>query len=176
MDGLVRPNVHRRLPVVLSTDEVSAILGHLSGAHGVLAQLLYGTGMRLTEGLRLRVKDIDFDRLTLVVREGKGGKDRAVMLPQTLMPSLKEQLAHSRELWALDRAQQRNGVEMPQALEKKYPKAGMSWGWHWVFPQDQLSVDPRSGIERRHHLYDQTFQRAFKRGTSSRHRETGDVS
>lgn len=163
MDKLVRPNTHRRLPVVLSTDEVSAILGHLVGAHGLLAQLLYGTGMRLTEGLRLRVKDVDFDRLTLIVREGKGGKDRAVMMPQSLVTGLKAQLDHSRTIWALDRAQQRNGVEMPQALEKKYPKAGMSWGWHWVFPQDQLAIDPRSGIERRHHLYDQTFQRAFKR-------------
>ena len=163
MDQLVRPVSHRRIPVVLASDELAAIFAKLDGAHRLLAQLLYGTGMRLMEGLRLRVKDLDFDRLTVIVREGKGGKDRAVMLPQSLVTGLKTQLHHAQALWALDRAEQRNGVEMPHALERKYPKAGASWGWHWVFPQDHLSVDPRSGVERRHHLYDQTFQRAFKR-------------
>lgn len=139
------------------------VLGHLDGAHGLLARLLYGTGMRLMEGLRLRVKDVDFDRQTIVVREGKGGKDRAVMLPQALAAGLKAQLSYANSVWVVDRTAQRPGVEVPFALEKKHPKAGASWAWHWVFPQDHVSVDPRSGIERRHHLYDQTFQRAFKR-------------
>lgn len=167
MEQINRPSTQRRLPVVLGQDEVRQILEHLSGAHGLLARLLYGTGMRLTEGLRLRVKDIDFGHLTIIVREGKGGKDRAVMLPQALIPGLKEQLASSNALWAQDRAQQRNGVEIPFALERKFPKAGASWAWHWVFPQDHLSIDPRSGIERRHHMYDQTFQRAFKRAVQA---------
>lgn len=167
MEQINRPAAQRRLPVVLGQDEIKKIFDHLTGAHGLLARLLYGTGMRLMEGLRLRVKDVDFGRLTVIVREGKGGKDRAVMLPQTLIPGLKEQLCYSNGLWSQDRAQQRHGVEIPFALEKKYPKAGASWAWHWVFPQDHLSVDPRSGIERRHHLYDQTFQRAFKRATQA---------
>jgi integron integrase len=163
MDQLVRPQSRPRLPVVLTPDEVRMILAQLDGAHGLLARLLYGTGMRLMEGLRLRVKDIDFDRLTIIVREGKGGKDRAVMLPQALVTGMRSQLSYAHTLWLLDRSQQRNGVEMPFAQEKKYPKASASWAWHWVFPQDHISVDPLSGVERRHHLYDQTFQRAFKR-------------
>jgi len=167
MEKLVRPVSHRRLPVVLTLDEIRRIFAQLEGAHGLLARLLYGTGMRLTEGLSLRVKDVDFDHLTIVVREGKGGKDRAVMMPQALKEALKTQLAYSQSLWALDRSRQRHGVEVPYALEKKYPKAGSSWMWHWFFPQDHLSVDPRSGIERRHHLYDQTFQRALKRAVQA---------
>ncbi len=119
--------------------------------------------MRITEGLRLRVKDIEFEHGTIVVREGKGGKDRAVMLPQSLVPALKAQLAKARVLWSADQAAGRGGVEMPHALERKFPRAGASWGWFWVFPQSAHSTDPRSGVVRRHHLYDQTFQRAFKR-------------
>jgi integron integrase len=97
------------------------------------------------------------------VREGKGAKDRALMLPQSLVPALREQLAKARVLWSADQAQGRGGVEMPDALERKYPRAGASWSWFWVFPQATHSTDPRTGVVRRHHLYDQTFQRAFKR-------------
>ncbi len=118
--------------------------------------------MRLTEGLRLRVKDVDFAHNTVVVREGKGGKDRAVMLPQKLVPSLREQIARSRILWEADVAVGCCGVDMPDALARKYPHAGSSWAWFWVFPQSCLSKDPRSGVMRRHHMFDQTFQRAFK--------------
>lgn len=167
MEEIGRPQRQQRLPVVLTPDEVASVLSKLEGTHALLARLLYGTGMRLSEGLQLRVKDIDFDRLTIIVREGKGGKDRAVMMPQSLVPALREQLAVSNALWVLDRSYKRNGVEMPFALEKKYPGAGVSWAWHWLFPQDHPSVDPRSGIERRHHLYDQTFQRAFKRAVQA---------
>jgi integron integrase len=119
--------------------------------------------MRITEGLQLRVKDVDFGRRTIIVREGKGGKDRAVMLPDRLVPGLQEQLARSRVLWEADQAAGRGGVFMPDALDRKYPRAGAAWTWFWVFPQDSHSVDPRSGVVRRHHMYDQTFQRAFKR-------------
>jgi integron integrase len=163
LDNLQRPRRPQRLPVILSADEVTAVLSRMQGEHGLLARLLYGTGMRISEALRLRVKDVDFDRLTLVVREGKGDKDRALMLPQSLLADLRAQLAYSHSLWQRDRAAQVAGVELPHALERKYPRAPQSWAWHWVFPQATLSVDPRSGSHRRHHLFDQTFQRAFRR-------------
>ncbi|WP_019561892.1 integron integrase [Caldimonas manganoxidans] len=163
MDTIARPQPQRRLPVVLSAQEVAAVLALMEGEHRLLAQVLYGTGMRLTEGLRLRVKDIDFAHRAIVVRDGKGGKDRVLMLPRTLEQPLREQLARAHALWVADRQAGRGGVEMPDALARKYPRAGASWPWFWVFPQAQHAVDPRSGVVRRHHLYDQTFQRAFKR-------------
>ena len=113
--------------------------------------------------MQLRVKDIEFDRGAIIVREDKGGKDRVVMLPQSLVPALHEQLTMARALWGADVASGRAGVCLPDALERKYPRAGASWSWFWVFPQAKHSVDPRSGVVRRHHLDDQTFQRAFKR-------------
>jgi len=163
---LERPRVRRRLPVVLSRDEVMGILARMQGEHALLARLLYGTGMRISEALQLRVKDVDFAHQALIVREGKGGKDRVLMLPQSLAQPLRDQLGRAKLLWAADAAQQRGGVELPHALERKYPRAGSSWPWFWVFPQDHHSTDPRSGVMRRHLLYDQTFQRAFKRAVS----------
>jgi integron integrase len=163
LDQLERPRRPQRLPVILTVDEVQAVLARLDGEHALLARLLYGTGMRIMEALRLRVKDVDFARRTLVVREGKGSKDRALMLPDALAGSLRGQLAASRAIWIRDRADARPGVEMPDALARKYPQAALSWPWHWVFPQATLAVCPRSGVRRRHHLFDQTFQRAFKR-------------
>ena len=162
MQSIGRPQRRPRLPVVLSVDEVARVLARLDGEHGLFARLLYGTGLRITEGLQLRVKDIDFEHRTLIVRAGKGGKDRAVMLPAVLVAPLREQLARARVLWAADHAAGRAGVSMPDALDRKYPRAGASWTWFWAFPQASHSVDPRSGVVRRHHLYDQTFQRAFK--------------
>jgi integrase len=103
----------------------------------------------------------------LIVREGKGGKDRVLMLPQTLAQPLREQMAGARLLWSEDAEKQSAGVELPYALERKYPRAGTSWPWFWVFPQATRSTDPRSGVVRRHHLYDQTFQRAFKRAAQA---------
>lgn len=163
LQNLQRPRRPLRLPVVLSVAEVSAVLSRMAGEYGLLARLLYGTGMRINEALQLRVKDVDFDRLTLVVRQGKGDKDRALMLPRTLAPDLRAQLAYSHSLWVRDRAEKAAGVELPHALARKYPRASESWSWHWVFPQATRSRDPRSGVLRRHHLFDQTFQRAFKR-------------
>lgn len=163
MEEIGRPHRQPRLPVVLSVEEVKRILALMDGEHRLFAQLLYGTGMRITEGLQLRVKDIDFDHRSIVIRAGKGGKDRSVMLPQTLVPGLREQQARARVLWGADAAEGRSGVAMPYALDRKYPRAGASWAWFWVFPQADHSVDPRSGVVRRHHMYDQTFQRAFKR-------------
>lgn len=166
MEEIGRPKVQRRLPVVLSRDEVVAVLQALEGEHRLLAQLLYGTGMRITEGLQLRVKDLDFAHGALVVREGKGSKDRVVMLPQSLVPGLQAQLRAARVLWLRDQEQGKGGVFMPDALERKYPRAGSSWAWFWVFPQAEHATDPRSGVVRRHHHYDQTFQRAFKRAVA----------
>ena len=167
MDELARPVPKKRIPVVLTRAEVQAVLDKLEGQHKLLASLLYGCGMRLMEGLRLRVKDVDFDRKVIIVRDGKGGKDRVVMLPQSLLPAIKDQFAQSHALWAQDRAMHLPGVEMPHALDAKYPKAGQTWSWHWVFAQATVSTDLRSNIVRRHHAYDQTFQRAFKQAVQA---------
>lgn len=161
------PRRHRRLPVVLSIEEVRRVLQGMSGEPLLLARLLYGTGLRITEALQLRVKDVDFAQRALIVREGKGAKDRVVMLPQSLVPGLREQLAQARLVWAGDVEAGTAGVEMPHALDRKYPRMGASWPWFWVFPQGHHSTDPRSGVVRRHHLYDQTFQRAFKRAVQA---------
>jgi integron integrase len=163
LDGLERPSAPRRLPVVLTREEVARILALLSGDHAVLARLLYGTGMRITEGIQLRVKDVDFDHRAIVIREGKGFKDRVVMLPETLIAPLKQQIANARAIWSQDVASDKAGVFMPHALSRKFPKAGAGWAWFWVFPQASHSTDPRTGVVRRHHMYDQTFQRDFKR-------------
>lgn len=163
-----RPKERLRLPVVLTHDEVSRVLLHLpEGVPRVLGQLLYGTGMRIMEVVRLRVKDVDFDRRAIVVREGKGSKDRVVMLPSSLTPALQGQFAQARERWSLDRQAGRHGVHLPHALARKYPRADASWAWFWVFPHHKLSVDPRSGLQRRHHVLEQSFQRAFKKALAS---------
>ena len=121
----------------------------------LLARLLYGTGMQLMEGLRLRVKDVDFDRHVIIVREAKGNKDRVVMLPRSLAPALRQQLLHARAVWEQDRQTQRAGVDTPHALEQKYPQVGHTWVWFWMFPSPTLSTDPRSGVARRHHLFEE---------------------
>ncbi len=163
MNGIGRPKATRRLPVVLGTGEVARLFAQLDAGHRLLAELLYGTGMRIMEGVRLRVKDVDFERRAIVVREGKGAKDRVVMLPASLVPALRAQVGHARLLWAADRAAGRGGVHLPDALARKYPRAPESWTWFWVFPQAELSIDPRTGVARRHHVHEQGLQRAFKR-------------
>ena len=167
MQSIDRPHRKPRLPVVLSPAEVAAVLAGLDGTHGVLARLLYGTGMRIAEALQLRVKDVEFDRQAIIVRSGKGAKDRVVMLPASLAAALRGQMQRARVLWEADARAGRGGVQMPDALERKYPRAGSSWAWFWVFPQATHSVCPRSGVERRHHLFDQTFQRDFKRAVQA---------
>jgi integron integrase len=163
MKDIGRPVPKRRLPVVLSVDEIASVLRAMEGEHQLLAQLLYGTGMRISEALGLRVKDLDFAQGAIYVRQGKGAKDRVVMLPASLAATLRDQLARVRLMWWGDVEAGQAGVDLPYALERKYPRAGSSWAWFWVFPQAQLSTDPRSGVIRRHHLYAETFQRAFKR-------------
>jgi integrase len=122
--------------------------------------------MRLMEGLRLRVKDVDFDRRAILVREAKGNEDRVIMLPQSLAPALRLQVRHARAVWELDRQAGRCGVQTPHALDQKYPNVGHSWGWFWVFPSPALSVDPASGVERRHHLFEERLQRAIKKAVA----------
>ncbi|MBT9525331.1 MAG: integron integrase [Rhizobacter sp.] len=165
MTEIGRPKERVRLPVVLTHDEVVQVLRHLPDEHRLMGQLLYGTGMRILEGVRLRVKDVDFARRAIVVREGKGAKDRVVMLPASLVVALRDQMAQAKRLWGADRAAARAGVYMPHALARKYPHAGASWAWFWVFPQNRLAFDPRADqpTERRHHALEQTFQRAFKK-------------
>jgi integron integrase len=162
MDALTRPTHTQRIPEVLTPAEVAATLAQMEGENALLARLLYGTGMRLLEGVRLRVKDVEFSRSVIVVRDGKGGKDRVVMFPRSLHEPLRAQLNYARSLWAQDRAADCPGVYMPNALERKYPMANRSWTWHWVFPAAQLSDDPRSPARRRHHVSEQRLQRGLK--------------
>lgn len=170
MDEISRPQRPPRLPVVLSHDEVARALAALpEPGPRLFGHLLYGTGVRLLEGLRLRVKDIDFERRAIVVREGKGGKDRVVMLPASLEQPLRDQLAAAHALWAADRAAGLAGVQVPHALGRKYPRAPLSWAWFWVFPQATPSEDPRGdpGVLRRHHQQEQQFQRAFRQAVQA---------
>ena len=157
-----RPTQVRRIPSVLTKDEVAGVLAAMEGVTALLARLLYGTGMRLMEGMRLRVKNVDFDRHVIIVRETKGNKDRVDMLPRSLAPALQQQMMAARKLWQADRHAQQAGVQVPDALEVKYPRIGQTWGWFWLFPSPTLSVDPRSGIERRHHFFEERLQRALK--------------
>ena len=166
LNDINRPAHKRRIPGVLTKDEVAGVLAHMDGPTALLARLLYGTGMRLMEGMRLRIKDVDFDRHVIIVREAKGGKDRVVMLPRSLAPALRIQLLAARSQWEADRQAQRDGVEVPHALEAKYPKVGYTWEWFWMFPSSTLSIDPRSGVERRHHLYEDRVQRALKKAVA----------
>ena len=151
-----------RLPVVLSREEVRRFLQELEGTTQLIVELLYGTGLRLMEGLRLRVKDVDFDRGQIMVREGKGGKDRRVMLPEKLGLPLQQHLERVQQLWNTDRENGAPGVMLPSALERKFPQAGKEWAWMWVFPARNLGKDPRSQIVRRHHTHEKSIQRAVK--------------
>ena len=162
LNNIGRPQQAKRIPSVLTKDEVAGLLAQMDGITALLARLLYGTGMRLMEGMRLRVKDVEFDRHVVIVREAKGGKDRVVMLPRSLAPALRLQMLAARALWEADRQAQRGGVEVPHALDVKYPKVGYTWGWFWLFPSPTFSIDPRSGVERRHHLFEERLQRALK--------------
>lgn len=163
MHEIGRPRSPMRIPVVLSRAEVARLLAHVDPPHRTMIGLLYGAGLRLTECLRLRVKDLDFERMLICVREGKGGKDRVVMLPRPMRAALQAQLAHSRALWAEDRARGVSGVWLPESLAAKYPRAGEAWAWHWVFPSGTLALDPQARIWRRFHVHDQTVGRALGR-------------
>ena len=167
LDQVVRSKRPRRLPVVLSRAEVRNVLKHMSGAYGLVAGLLYGSGLRLTEALQLRVKDVELESRTLVVRDAKGQKDRVTVLPDSLVEPLRRQLSEVRRLHERAVAAGYGGVELPYALQRKYPRAHLDHGWQFVFPADAPSSDPRSGARRRHHLYPETVQRRVKEAVRS---------
>ncbi len=164
---LVRAKRPRKLPVVLTRSEVRAILSHLSGTTWLMASLLYGTGMRLMECLRLRVKDIDFSYHQILVRDGKGKKDRVTMLPQNLKKPLQEHIDRAQQLHEEDLTEGYGQVYLPFALSRKYPRADRELAWQFIFPSAKRSVDPRSGIVRRHHVQPLTLQRAIKQAVRS---------
>jgi integron integrase len=166
MDDVIRAKKPQRLPVVLSKQEVAKILDHMQGTYGLIARLLYGTGMRIMECCRLRVQDIDFDRGELLIRNGKGAKDRVTMLPKSLIEPLKAHLIWRKTVFDNDVAKGKAEVFLPDALERKYPDAATSWPWQYVFCSGSYSVDPRSGRERRHHLDGKLIQRAVKKAVT----------
>ncbi len=162
LDNVEQAKMPKRLPVVLNRDEIQAILSRLSGTHWLIASLLYGTGMRIMECLRLRVQDVDFKRREILIRDGKGFKDRVTMLPVSLVATLQAHLVKVRELHEGDIKQGFGAVYMPNALERKYPDAAKEWRWQYVFPAAKLSTDPRTLVVRRHHVQEQAIQRAVK--------------
>lgn len=167
LTSIERAKKPRRLPVVLSRDEVNRLMSRLQGTHALMARLMYGSGMRLMECVRLRIKDVDFDHHEIMIRDGKGGKDRITLLPELLIAPLHDHLQRVRTLFSDDRRKNLPGVYMPDALSKKYPNAGKEWPWQWVFPARDLSVDPRSDIRRRHHTHEQALQRAIKKAANA---------
>ena len=162
LGGVVAARTPRRLPVVLTVDEVEAVLGCMRGTSGLIARLLYGSGLRIMEGLRLRVKDIDFTRHEILVRDGKGAKDRVTMLPETVAEPLQRHLERVHELHTEDLATGFGSVYLPYALDRKYPNASKEWMWQYVFPSARLSKDPRSDAIRRHHADEKPIQRALQ--------------
>ncbi len=162
LEDVTRAKKPTRLPVVLTTSEVQLLLSSIDGVRGLVAQLLYGTGMRLMECLRLRVKDIDFERREVFVRSGKGGKDRVTVLPDKLVSELDAHLKRVLVLHKQDLSDSRGCVYMPFALERKYPSACREWAWQYVFPSAKISTDPRTGRRARYHIYSQSIQRAIK--------------
>ena len=152
----------QRLPVVLTHAEVEALLSRMRRTNGLVARLLYGAGLRLLEAARLRVKDLDFARGEILVRDGKGAKDRVTMLPVSLAEPLRAHLVLVREQHEQDLAAGLGSVYLPYALDRKYPNAAREWAWQYVFPSDRVSDDPRSGRRRRHHLDEQNVQRALR--------------
>ena len=162
VDNIVRAKQSQRLPVVMTVEETRALLAHTSGTPGLFLRLLYGTGMRLMEGLNLRVKDLDLTQRQIIVRAGKGNKDRVTMLPASLVQPLRELLAERRRWHDKDLAASRASVDLPFALARKYPNAGREWAWQYVFATPEYHINPETGEERRHHLFDWTIQRHMK--------------
>ena len=162
MDQVVRARQSRRLPVVLTDAEVARVMEQLEGSSRLVVQLLYGSGLRLMEALALRTKDIEFTRRELIVRSGKGGKDRVTMLPSALVMPLKQHLAELRRWHERERRENGPGVSMPRGQQRRSPAAPLSWGWLYVFPSSSTCIDPYDGGRVRHHLHPQTVQRTVK--------------
>jgi integron integrase len=164
---IVSAKTPRRLPTVLSRAEVRAVLREMEGAHRLMAQLLYGSGLRLLECVRLRVKDLSFEQHQLTIRDGKGAKDRVTMLPDRLIQPLAEHLVLVRRLHQDDLERGAGAVYLPTALDRKFPNASTEWSWQYVFPAERLSVDPRSGARRRHHMSESGLQKAVRRAVQA---------
>ena len=162
LDNVTQAKTPKRLPVVLTVSEVQSLLLRLTGTHSLISNLLYGGGLRLMEAVRLRVKDVDFARHEILIREGKGFKDRVTMLPEAVVAPLKAHLVNVKALHDEDLARGDGEVYLPFALDKKYPNAARDWGWQYVFPSKNLSLDPRSDKTRRHHIDEKGVQRAVK--------------
>lgn len=158
----VRAHKKPNLPVVLTKEEVKRVITLMTGRCRLMAKILYGSGLRLMECLRLRVHDLDFEMNELTVRDGKGEKDRITLFPELIQPALREHLERVKLLHDLDLAAGHGSVYLPYALERKYPNAAKEWSWQYVFPADTLSTDPRSQIVRRHHIHETTLQKAVK--------------
>jgi integron integrase len=168
LDGITSAKVSKRLPVVLTVTEVQAMLRRLpNDTNGLIVRLLYGTGMRIKECLRLRIKDVDLERGEVIIREGKGNKDRITMLPASLVPAITEHIAERRRWHDIDLASGHADVELPDAIERKYPKAGAQWAWQYIFAAPSYSTDPRSGVVRRHHWCERNIQRAVRSATQA---------
>jgi integron integrase len=162
LDNVEKAKAPQRLPVVLTRAEVQALLTCLQGTDWLMGSLLYGAGLRLMECVRLRIKDVDLERKEILVRDGKGNKDRVTMLPLALVQPMKQQIARVRQQHTLDLRAGAGSVYLPNALAVKYPNAAHEWFWQYVFPAAKTSVDPRSGAVQRHHLSEQNLQRAIK--------------
>jgi len=162
LGDIVRARTPDRLPVVLSRNEVQSVLNQLAGRHRLMGQLLYGAGLRLLECLRLRIKDLDFEYCQILIRDGKGEKDRITMFPQVTQQPLKEHLVRVKQQHEDDLAQGFGRVYLPYALAEKYPNAEREWIWQYVFPSSRSSRDPRSGVVRRHHLSESSLQKTMK--------------
>jgi integron integrase len=158
----LRPRETKRLPTVLSPKEVSNLLSFIRGENKMMAKLIYGSGLRVSECLNLRIKDIDFERSEIIVRDSKGNKDRMTMLPQSIITPLEEHFVGIEAIYAQDQKNNIAGVYLPYALAQKYPNAGKEWIWQWVFPSRKLSQDPRSGIIRRHHRSGSGLRKSVK--------------
>ncbi len=162
------PEIHwskmpKKLPVVFTAREAKAVISHLKDTNRLMAMLLYGSGLRLSECLQLRVKDIDFEFKQITVRRGKGQKDRRTLLPLRLIDPLKKQIEYVKEVHEYDLKNGYDSISMPYALEKKYPNAGKELGWKFMFPATQISTDSRSGLKRRHHIHESVLQKAVKK-------------
>lgn len=162
LENIQRAKKPARLPTVLSRPEINAVIAQMDGTSWLMASLLYGTGMRLMECIRLRVKDIDFHYDQITIRDGKGAKDRVTMLPRSLVEPLQKQLKKAKHIHEMDLDEGYGEVYLPNALALKYPNANKEWRWQYVFPAERISIDPRSGIKRRHHADEKVLQRKVK--------------
>jgi len=167
LDNVIRAKRPKRLPVVMSRLEARQVIDKIHGVNGLIARLLYGTGMRQMECLRLRVKDIDFHYHQIIIRSGKGDKDRITILPESLVEPLVTQLQHSKELHSSDLKKGYGEASLPYALDRKYPNAAKEWHWQYVFPSSRISVDPYTGVLKRHHWYHTNLHRSIKQAVHS---------